>query len=190
MIAMLPDPNFRILGIFSIALIWLGLLFLIKHWPGDKSMSLSLRAGRTTGGQFYYFVLFFISVPMFYLFVTHWFIPALDLPPLYASLTTIGMVGQLIAAAFPAVRGQKEKVHNIGAYVMAFTLIPLTALLVISNAPMAIKVLAAIGSLYMATTIVLSIVSKLIKPRYLYFQTAYIATFHLMIVLAIFSITT
>jgi hypothetical protein len=183
-----PDVTYKILGPLSISVTWLGLLFLIRHWKGNKSMSFSLHAAQTRTAQIYYFFLFGITLPLFYLFVTRWFVPALRLPRLYIYIVSVALLGQLIAILIPAIEGRKEKIHNLGAYLMAFCLIPLTVLLVFSNLPLIIKILAIIGALYMTSTIALSFVTKAIQQKFLPFQAAFVGVFHCLILISMYSI--
>lgn len=183
------DPDYKSLGLISIVATWLGLLFLIHKWPGNKSMSFSLHAAQTKTAQVYYFFLFGLTMPLFYLFVTHWFIPALQLPNLYTYLVILGIAGQVVAIAVPAIPGIKEKIHNIGAYLMALTLLPTTMLVLFTGVPDAVKAVAALGLLWMVATLTMSLVKPhLIRPKFLPYQAAYVATFHAVVLISTYSI--
>jgi hypothetical protein len=151
-------------------------------------MSFSLHAAQTKVGQLYYFGLFGVTLPMFYLFVTRWYVPALALPRIYVYLAIVAILGQLVAIIVPAVDGLKEKIHDTGAYLMTFALAPLTALLVLSAAPAAIKVLAIVGTLYMVSSVVLFFALKTTRARYLFYQAVYVAVFHLIILVSTYTI--
>ncbi len=181
---MIPNESFKSLGIFSIVLMWLGLLFLIYNWRGNKSMSFSLHAAQSRGGHIFYILLFSITLPLFFLFIINWYVPALNLPNLFTYLLIIGIIGQLIAAWVPAVGGLSEKIHNFGAYTMASMLIPLSVLVVFAKVPTTVQMIAIAGIIYMVPVWILHFNLKSIKPNYLYFQSIYIAIFHLIILMS------
>lgn len=177
----LPDPSFMPLGIISISITWIGLLFLLYKWRGNKSMSFSLHAAQTRGGQVYYFLLFIITLPMFYLFVSNWYVQELKLPSTFTLLVAIGILGQIAAVIIPSVGGRKERIHNFGAYLMSATLIPLSAMVAIADIPIGVKVFAGLGTAYMITVSILFITTKRLRSNYLYFQAAYVIAFHSII---------
>lgn len=170
------------LGVISIVIIWLGLLYLINKWPGKPSMSFSLHATQTKGAQIYYFLLFLVSLPLFYIFIVGWYVPSLHLNSWFVVLTTIGVIGQLIAATVPAVPGRKTAIHNIGAYGMAATFIPLSLIVAMAgDVHMYARVVAALAVLYMICTLGAALVLPRLRAHYIYFQAGYIAAFHAVI---------
>ncbi len=181
------DPSFKFLGILSILIVWSGLLFLLYKWPSTKSMSFSLHAAQTRAGQIYYFFLFLITLPLFYLFVVKWYVPALDLPPAFTYLVIAGVLGQLLAVIVPAVEGTKEKIHNFGAFLMALTMIPLSVLVSFAEIPTFVKILAITSVVYMISSAILYFYVKSARANYLYFQAVYIALFHIVIITSTYS---
>lgn len=178
------DESFKPLGLLSITLTWLGLLFLISKWRGNKSMSFSLHAAQSRSGHIFYIMLFSITLPIFYLVIINWYVPSLNLPNLFTYLLIVGIIGQFIAVWVPAVGGLIEKIHNFGAYLMASMLIPLSILVAFAQVQGLVKQIAVIGILYMTIIWIMHFDLKRIKPNYLYFQSIYIAFFHLIILLS------
>lgn len=176
------DINYKFFGLFSITLVWAGLLFLLYRWPGNKSMTFSLHAAQTKGGQIYYFLLFLIMLPLFYLFILHWYVPALNLPNIFTYLVTVGVLGQLIAVIVPAVGGRKEQIHNFGANLMAFTFIPLSMFVAVADIPIIVRIITVAGIIYMVGASFLFLYVRRLRSSYLYFQAAYIAFFHAIII--------
>jgi len=183
-----PDINFKLFGLLSIVIVWAGLFFLLYKWRGNKSMSFSLHAAQTRGGQIYYFLLFLITLPLFYVFILKWYIPTFDLPNAFTYLVTAGVLGQLLAVIVPAVNGQKEQIHNFGAYLMAFTMIPLSVFIAFADIPALVRILAVAGIIYMIGSGFLYIYSKRARSNYLYFQAMYIALFHVIIISSTYSL--
>lgn len=178
---MVADPAFKSLGAISIGLTWAGLIFLLYKWKGNRSLSFSLHAAQTRAGQIYYFFLFVITLPLFYLFVIRWYVPALHLPTLFTVIATIGILGQVIAVLVPAVGGRKEQIHNFGAYLMAFTLIPSSWLVFRAHIPVGLKILTLAAITYMVVATFLFLFVARARAFYLYFQAAYVLAFHAVI---------
>ncbi len=180
------DGDFKFLGLLSIIMIWLGLLFTIYRWHGDKSMPFSLHAAQTRVGLVYYFLLFWITMPLFYLFIVHWYVPRFDLGLPFVILTTIGVAGQLGATLVPAGTGTKGIIHEIAAYVMGITLIPLSVMIALADVSLFAKIVATMAATYMVGSIILRFTWSGSMRHYLYFQTAYIAAFHIVILTSVY----
>lgn len=175
----------KFLGLISIVLIWGGLLFLLYKWPGKPSMSFSLHAAQTKAAQIYYCFLFLVSLPLFYIFIVGWYVPTFQLNGWFITLTTVGVIGQLIAVAVPALPGRKTTIHNIAAYTMAATFIPLTLLVATTESfTEYARVIAIAAALYMLGTLISYMYVKHLREKYLYFQAGYIAAFHVVIVVS------
>jgi len=177
-----PDTSFKSLGILSIIIVWGGLLFLLSKWRGDKSMSFSLHAAQTKSSKIYYFSLFLITIPLFYLFIIKWYVPSFDLPNIFTYFVTAGVLGQLIAVIVPAIKGRKEQIHNFGAYSMAFSMVPISVFIAFADIPPPVRILTIVGIIYMIGAILLFFYVKRTHSSYLYFQAAYIALFHAIII--------
>lgn len=180
----MPDEHFKFLGLLSIALIWTGLFFTIYRWRGDKSMSFSLHAAQTKIGLIYYFFLFWTMLPLFYLFILYWYVPRFDLGLPFIVLTTVGVAGQLIATMLPAGGGTKGIIHETGAYIMGITFIPLSVMIALADVSPFAKAVTIIAIVYMAGSIILRFAWKGSMKFYLYFQAAYIAMFHMVILVS------
>jgi hypothetical protein len=181
---MIPNEAFKLLGLLSITIIWLGLIFVLYRWRGNKSMSFSLHAAQTKSGQLFYFFLFLTTLPLFYLFIVLWFVPTLQLGLLFVALTTVGIIGQFIAVIIPSLPGWKENVHNIAAYIMGLTFIPLAAMIGLADTGSVTKSVALVAVLYMLITPILYLLVKKTHNYYLYFQAVYIAAFHAVVLTA------
>lgn len=176
-----PDPFFKSFGVVSIALTWIGLLLLLYKWKGDKSLSFSHHAAQTKAGQIYYFVLFAITLPLFFLFIWRWYVPTLKLPDVFIGIVIVGILGQLLAVLVPALGGTKERIHNFGAYSMAVSLIPASIFIALGSIPSVVEIFALISVAYLTASVVLFFMFPRLSAHYLYFQSAYILTFHALI---------
>lgn len=109
---------YKILGPFSIIQLWFCLWFMIKKWPGKKSMSYSAHAASSRDGIIYYFVIFTIHLVLFYIFALKWFVPVYNLPRDFLYILTIAELGQLAALMIPSTEGNMTIAHDITAYLM------------------------------------------------------------------------
>lgn len=121
---------YRDLGIISIVIATTGLsLFLIK-WPGKRSMTFSQHAAQSKLALLYYFVLFSTTLPMFYLFMTRWLIPAFNISHLVLWFLLPGLVLQEVAVLVPETKGIKVIVHRAAAFCMAILFMPVLTVII------------------------------------------------------------
>lgn len=181
----MDDDLLLYVGMFSMSLMWLGLIHTVRRWPGNSSMSFSLHAAQTRGSKVFYFLLFLATLPMFFAFLAYWLVPNLQLGERFTIIALIGCVGQMIAAVVPQVPGLRWKVHLIAAYTMAITFLPLTAMIIFAEGlPSVVRIVASVMLAYMIATLALFLCVKQLQKKYLYFQAGYIAAFHMAIVAA------
>lgn len=181
---MIPGEIFKIFGITSIAIIWLGLLFVLYKWPGNASMSFSLHAAQTKAGQLFYLILFLVSLPLFYLFIIQWFVPTFQFGWLFVTLVTIGVIGQFVAVLVPALPGKKELIHNAAAYTMGLTFIPLSFMIALADVSIVARYITGAAIVYMLMAPLLYAFVRRTHAYYLYFQAAYILAFHIIVLVA------
>jgi hypothetical protein len=87
----------------------------------------------------------------------------------------------------PAIPGRKEQIYNLGAYTMAFTILPLILTIGFADVAWFVRAFAFITAAYMVVAAILFLFVKRAHAYYLYFQVTYIALFHLVILLATYS---
>lgn len=150
-------------------------------------MSFSRHAAQTKSSQVYYFILFAIVLSLFYSFILMWFVPALGLSDNFVYIVTAGVLGQLLAILVPAIPGRKEQVHNLGAYLMALTMLPAVILIAFADVSLLVSVAAIVTAVYMIATTVLFLAVKRSHFYFLYFQAAYIAAFHIVVILGAYA---
>lgn len=174
--------DYKSLGLISIVITWLGLFFLVYKWRGEPHMSFSLHAAANRKAYLFYLVLFVITLPMFLIFVTKWFVPILHLSNTFTYLVIAAILCQFIAAIIPEVEGVRARIHRFSAGIVTFLLIPATFLLVnAKNIPLSIRALAMAAGLFMVVVWGLYVWIESFNKHFLYFQAAYVAVFHLTI---------
>ncbi len=181
---MIPIEAYKSLGFISIAITWVGLIFLIRKWQGNKSMSFSNHAASSKSATIFYGLLFSTTLPLFYLFVDKWFVPAISLPRLFTYLVIVGCLGQLIAAWVPGTSHRKELIHSITAYTMHTLLLPLVLMILIYGDISTIaRVTAATAQIYMVTVWLAFAFIKSSQKYTLKLQSSYVLSFHAAILI-------
>lgn len=133
----------------------------------------------------FYIVLFMLAPPLFYLFIVRWFVPSLKLPSVFTYLIVAGIMCQLVAVWVPDAGGFRTKIHNAGAYGMAGLMIILSMVIATSTTiAMTARIAGLITVIYMVTAWGLLLFIKSMRQKYLYFQAAYIASFHVTLLVA------
>ena len=177
--------SFKSFGLISILLGWIGLAFLICKWRGKTSMSLSQHAALTKSSFSFFISIFVITIPLFYLFILKWFVPAFDLPRLFINLILIGFLFQIIYVVIPDKNGISGLLHKFFAYSFAFLLIPLNIMIFTSSnlSPIG-RFVSFASTLYMIFGLTLLLWKKGKFTYYLYFQILYVLCFHASILAA------
>lgn len=177
----MPIESYKPLGLISILLTWAGLIFLIRKWPGSKSMTFSQHAAASRSSKLFYAILFSLTLPLLYMFVVKWFIPAFEMGSVFLAFVVIAITGQLIAVWVPETVGVKKTVHYVGAYMMHTLLIPLTVLILFSAVSAPAKTVAVVALTAMIAVWSMHFSKESVRKRALHFQSAYVAAFHLTI---------
>ncbi len=173
------------LGLISILFVWAGLLFLIRRWKGDISMTFSQHAARQRAAQVYYFLLFAIELPLFTFFMFRWFIPEYNMPFTFALFLIVGTVGQFVAVVVPETRGWRVVVHRYAAFLMSDCLVVLNLLIRFSGEFSALtQFIAALASVVQVGIIMYLFKRRAYHPKILPIQATHIAMFHLVILTA------
>ncbi|MEK7602783.1 MAG: hypothetical protein AAB459_00880 [Patescibacteria group bacterium] len=177
---------YKILGPISVVQLWLCLWFMIKKWPGNKTMSYSAHAAATKAGIIYYLASFSLHLVLFYIFALKWFAPTYGLPSIFLVILFIAELGQLGALLIPSTGGRMTLAHDITAYLMHILLMPLSLFIVFSNNfSMFARLVAVIATSYMVFVWLTFIKGKL-NDRHLLLQTIYGLSFHVAILVAAF----
>lgn len=177
----------QFVGLFSIALCWAGLLFLIRRWKGNVSMTFSQHAAQYKSAQVYHFALFTIVLPLFYCFMLGWFTPTFKFGLLFKVLITFSAAALYIAAVVPETKGIKVIIHRQAAFAMAYTLLPVVILIYLNTHVSATaRIVALLCAVYMLGEIVV-LKNNRRHPKMLIVQASYVAAFHTAILAATFS---
>lgn len=176
---------YKSFGWISFVVIWAGLFYMIKKWPGDKSMSFSAHAAATKEGIIYYWFVFSLHLGLFYLFVSRWFVPTLQLPRAFTAITLIAVVAQFTALCIPTTGGLKTILHDLSSYIMFVLLVPLGILMVLSpHVAVFARIVALLATCYMVLSWYLFAFTKTAKKHFFIFQASYAMSFQFAVLLA------
>lgn len=177
------------LGLISIIFVWAGLIFLIRKWKGNVSMTFSQHAAQTKAAQIYYFLLFAIELPLFALFMYGWFMPQFDLPVWFGVFFGTAIVAQLVAVIIPETKGRRVAVHRYAAFLMGDCIVPLMLIIALSaNFDSFVRVAAWLAVFILIAIIAILLPQKGYHPKALVLQASYFAVFHAVILLATYSV--
>ncbi|MCA9333475.1 hypothetical protein KC963_00325 [Candidatus Saccharibacteria bacterium] len=177
---------YEVLGPISIAQLWLCLWFMLRRWPGNKSMSYSAHAAATRKGIIYYFVIFSLHMFLFYLFVANWFAPTFNLPTIFTAILLVAILGQFTALIVPTTGGKKTTLHDLASYLMYVMLVPLCLFITFSsNFSDFARFYATIAAIYMVISWFIFALNKH-KDNFYLFQTLYGLSFHTSILVAMY----
>lgn len=178
---------YKALGPISIVQLWLCLLFMIRRWPGNKSMTYSAHAAATRSGIVYYLFIFTLHMVLFYLFAINWFVPTFGLPWIFAVILLVAMLGQFIALLVPSTGGRKSTIHEFTAYFMHTLLLPLCLFIVFTGSFSTFaRAYALVASVAMLVMWYLFATAKDSGNRNIVLQTVYGLSFHTAILVAMY----
>lgn len=167
-------------GIISIAILLIGLLFLVKKWPKDLQHTYSQHAAVNKASVIYYICLFTIALPMLAVFLFDWLVPTFNVSVLFIILISFSLICQYACTLVPEI-GANVKNHHILAGISGFLLLPgLVTLLYAPGVDFSDKVITVVSIIIMIG-IILRVASR--KSKYaLLLQSGYFIAFFTPIV--------
>lgn len=172
------------LGLASIILTWIGILTVIRIWKGNVSKTISQHAAQSRSGQVFYFLLFTLTLSLFCIFVYGWLVPAFGLPIWFRICIGMGVFCQMLAVAIPETRGWRVPVHRYSAFMMSLLLIPAGAVFISSAFAGTIR-MSALCAVFIQFLIAAILIPRQGYHRHiLWLQMAYVALFHIVIIVA------
>jgi small-conductance mechanosensitive channel len=174
------------LGLISIALMWVGTVLLLRSKKPNKSQSISKHAGLTNRSHRWYALIELLVVSLFFTFLFKWFIPEYHLGLGFGLTACVGLVGTVIAAFIPDRSGWQNKVHTLGSYSMAITLLIMDTLILFnSDISHVARLLAGVAVVYMAIGWAVAIINvNYFRNHMLRAQIIYFTLFHVSILTA------
>lgn len=170
------------LGLISVAVSWVGLVFMIWQWKGEWSKTFSQNAARQKTTIIYYALLWLICLPPFAWFLLFPFYDGLQLNVLFRVIGTVAAAGMLIAALVPETSGWKVTIHRYAAFTMAITFMPMTLLIILSPVISTYaQFLSIVALLFMIYGAVHSYVNGPNHSKLLVGQALYILAFQLSV---------
>lgn len=178
------------LGIASIIVMWAGTIGLLASHHPDRQKSISQHAAKNSRYHVIYGVFEIAVVAAFTLFMFSWFIPELNLGRVSSIAAVIGLIGMIIAAIVPDRKGKKNKIHGLGAYSMAMSMLIINIVLFNDpNVGLVTKTVLAVCISYMMFGWFVAVINQqFYRNRILHFQIVYFLAFHIPIILATYSV--
>lgn len=178
--------SYKILGAVAAAVLWTAILIILHYWPRQRHWSISAHAAASRHAFLTMAIARTASTPLFFLFMTGWFVPYFDMPKWFLITATVMTSCDLVSAWTPDNQNW-GRLHKTMAYTVAALMMPITAGVVF--APLVSGVgrgVALLSVSYMLFAWYLFIFVKKSHGYYLYFQGVCIAVFHLSLLAAVF----
>jgi hypothetical protein len=170
-------------GIISIAILLMGLLFLIKKWPKSIHHTFSQHATTSKASIIYYISLFTITLPLLAIFLLVWFVPMFNVPMVFIIFISLSLICQYACTFVPEI-GANIKNHQLLAGISGLLLLPsLVVLLYIPGLDFMDKIITLI-SIVIMIGIVLRVIDHKSKYALLLQSVYFIAFFTPIIVIA------
>ncbi len=178
---------------------WLGPLAILVAWSVDLIIFFSFDRGEhytfsSIGASHKKaYALFatstFIAGVLIFFFFKNWMINALMLPRIFLPVAALGALFlQSIVAFVPRTIGLKRRIHDVAAYIEC-ALLPVMGL-IISRSPVLNKLVQYICLFIVIFMIYLyyEFKKRFLRPQFIYIQALYYGSFHLIVLLATFSV--
>lgn len=177
------------LGLIAIISMWAGTYVLVKRHSLDPGKTISKHASKSVRYHITFGILELVVVSLFSLFIFGWFIPTFKLGSGYGITAMVGFIGTVIAAVVPDRGGWQGKLHGLGAYGMAMSLMAMNLFLVMSNdINLVTRIILYISLAYMIVGTIVAIVwTPLFRRNALRLQVIFFLAFHIPILLAVYS---
>lgn len=175
-------------GLISILIMWAGTYVLLRHHLPDLGKTISQHASKSTRYHIAFAALELFVVGLFTIFIYGWFMPTFELGSIYGVAALVGFVGAVIAAFFPDRKGWSGRVHGIGAYGMAMSLLAMNLVLLLSPKIHTItQVALCTGIAYMVIGTITAVVNTpLYRRNALKLQIIYFLAFHIPLLFAVY----
>ena len=179
---------YRELGVVSVSIAVFGLAFLILKWPGKTSMTFSQHAAQSKLASTYYFVLFSTTLPLFYLFMSRWFIPFFGISHMIYWFLIPGLLFQEVAVLIPETEGKRVLIHRAAAFAMALLFMPILVVTVATGSVSNIAKIVCVLTLLSQIIIVMKLIPvKGYHKNALVLQSVYFVGFMLSILVVTYS---
>lgn len=180
---------FKQFGLIAIVSMWVGTFFLLKNHSLDPGKTISKHASKSAKYHIAFALLELTVVSLFLIFVFCWFIPTFKLGTAYAVAAMIGFAGTVIAAFIPDKGGRLGRLHGVGAYGMAMSLLAMN--LILSTSPK-INLLTQIILYVSLAYMIIGTLIAILRPSFfrgnaLILQVIFFLAFHIPIILAVYS---
>lgn len=167
--------NEKYLGMAAVAILAIGLVFLIKTWPKDIHHTFSQHAATNKAASTYYIALFAIVLPLLALFLFAWFIPTFNMPSVFFALIALSLACQLTCTLVPEV-GRYVKLHQALAGISGALLLPSLIMCMFASSLNSVDRTVVTICVVIMVAIFLLVASK--RTRYaLILQTVYFTAF-------------
>jgi len=164
--------------LYSIVVLFSGLLFLICRWPRGRNYTFSQHAAGQRSSILYYIALFATALPMLYIFFWKYFVPHYKLPALTLGLIGASATAQIGCTLVPEIGDRHTTVHRVLAGLSA-VLLPPVLLILLMSPPITLLDKLWVGAAFVLMTGVIgaTLYTKQLRLPALLLQATYFTVF-------------
>lgn len=146
--------NYRHLGLLAVALIVIGIVFVLYTWPQNRNLTLSQHVARKREAILFYSALFFVTMPILVTFFIKWFVPEFRISGWFTAAMVGSAVSQCACTLVPETGGKQSMYHRILAGISAALLLPALVILLVQDSLGAAQKVVVAGSLLVMLCVV------------------------------------
>jgi hypothetical protein len=125
----MPDQHFKYLGLYSVLLGTLFVMYVLAKYRGDKSMTISLHVASHSSARLLFGLTATLAAILFYPFLWQWFVPTFHLPELFYWCVVIPGICQVLLGWVPDIPGLLNRVHNTAAFLAGACVFPMVIMI-------------------------------------------------------------
>ena len=177
------------LGLLSFLLLTAMLGYMMYRWPGGVDKTFSQNAARFKESSIYYAVGLVVVLALLSVFVLGWFVAAMKLSTVFASVFLLGIAGQTTAALVPETTGMRKTIHIAASAVMYLVTLIIVGMLALHTAvPVTGRIAAAAGFGVMLMLSLAIIVDKRLLRYAMVIQAIHLASFYIILLVSTYSL--
>lgn len=183
----MPVESFKHGGVVAIAVASLAFWWMVHSQPRGRAASISQHAGAQRHTYWVFAGVLTFAGGAFWLFLIEWLGPTLGVPLVFYLFVILGALFQLITGWVPdhGNGDTSSRIHGLAAFSMAAMMMLLAGCIVIATHVATVpRVLAGLAFVAMGVFWYLFLFVKRTHQHFLVYQSAYIASFYLTVIVA------
>lgn len=168
---------------FSVAASWVGAYIVFSRIPRDLAHSISWHSSRTPQTFRIFEAVLSLNAIIFSAALIVAIGPRLHLPNQVITFGLFACLAEFVTAHIPDHEGKSHAYHNLFAYSMSIFMLGMCLTTALADLNPMLRVAGALTATYMTVAIGLLALTKLLDSKYLVYQSIYILSFEVFVLL-------